>query len=191
MNIKLDGDQQLDQALEALSVEMTPQNDLWPAIAAEIGDRARRRDRWTDWRMVAAAATVVMAANVIVTLALIDRSDDSPVQLAFREPVSTANVQPVNYGSSVRMGPGYLQDRQALRRRLDDSLESLDPEVRATLVADVADLRAAQHQIAEALMEDADNTHLQRMLLRSLEDEVVLLSQIERLAMEQERRMDL
>jgi hypothetical protein len=191
MNIKLDGDQQLDQALEALSVEMTPQNDLWPAIAAEIGDRARRRDRWTDWRMVAAAATVVMAANVIVTLALIDRSDGSPVQLAFREPVSTANVQPVNYGSSVRMGPGYLQDRQALRRRLDDSLESLDPEVRATLVADVADLRAAQHQIAEALMEDADNTHLQRMLLRSLEDEVVLLSQIERLAMEQERRMDL
>jgi type VI protein secretion system component VasF len=191
MNIKLDGDEQLDQAIEALSVEMTPRNDLWPAIAADIGDRARRRDRWTDWRMIAAAATVVMAANVIVTLALIDRSDGSPVQLAFREPVSTANVQPVNYGSSVRMGPGYLQDRQALRRRLDDSLESLDPEIRATLVADVADLRAAQHQIAEALMEDADNTHLQRMLLRSLEDEVVLLSQIERLAMEQERRMDL
>ena len=191
MNIKLDGDEQLDQAIEALSVEMAPRDDLWPAIAAEIGDRARRRDRWTDWRMIAAAATVVMAANVIVTLALLERDDGPPVQLAFREPVATVTAQPVNYGSSVRMGPSYLQDRQDLRHRLDDSLESLDPELRAMLVADVEDLRAAQHQIAEALMEDADNTHLQRMLLRSLEDEVVLLSQIERLALEQERRMDL
>jgi hypothetical protein len=192
MNIRLDGDEQLDQALEGLSAELTPRTDLWPAIVDEIGHRARTRDRWANWRTLAIAATVVMAANVIVTLMLIDQDDQSPQQLAFREPTTpAAQVQPVNYGSSVRMGPGYLQDRQDLRRRLDGSLETLDPELRDSLTSDVEDLRSAQHQIAEALMEDPDNAHLQRMLLRSLEDEVVLLSQIDRLAREQERRMDL
>jgi hypothetical protein len=193
MNIRLDGDEQLDQALEGLPTALAPRQDLWPAINAEIGDRARRRERWTDWRNIAIAATVVIAANVVITLALLER-DGAGVgvgELAFHDPVSVGVVQPVNYGGGLRLGPSYLQDRQDLRRRLDDSLDALAPETRAALIADVADLRAAQVQITQALMEDPDNIHLQRMLLRSLEDEVMLLSQVERLAAERTRRMDL
>ena len=192
MNIKLDGDEQLDQALEDLATELAPRQDLWPAIPAEIGNRVRRRARWTDWRNIAVAATVVVAVNVVITLTLIQRDRSSGHQLAFREPTTAGMmVQPVNYGAGLRLGPVYLQDRQDLRRRLDASLDSMDPETRAALIGDVDDLRAAQAQIAAALMEDPDNTHLQRMLLRSLEDEVMLLSQMERLAAEWNRRMDL
>jgi len=192
MNIRLDGDEQLDRALEGLVPELQPRADLWPAISADIAHRARRSVRWSDWPKVAAAAAVLIAVNVAITLALLEtRSGPTPQALAFREPVASGMVQAVDYGGGMQLGPSYLQDRQDLRRRLDDALDQLDPSTHAALVDDVAGLRAAQTQIAEALLADPDNAHLQRMLIRSLEDEVVMLSQIERLAVQQGRRNDL
>lgn len=187
----MDEEQRLDRALEGLATEIEPRTDLWPAISEDIGARARQRERWSDWRRLGVAATVVLAANVIITLAL-TAGDGPRGSGGFVEPSGSDLVQPVvDFGEGVRLGPDYIQDQADLRDRMDEALEHLDAETRALVERDLADLRAAQRQIGEAMVADPSNPHLQRMLIRSLQDEVLMLGNVERLSLSMGRGYEL
>jgi hypothetical protein len=175
----------LDQRLESLPRELPPARDLWPDIAARIGDlKPRRRGAMPAsrggfriaWRPFAAAAAVALVAVLGIHVYFGDgelRQDSSQQVALAPEALST-------FGPGHALGSGYQAARAGLADDLELRLEALPPETRATVLENLETIRRAVAEINAALGDDPSNILLQHQLLAAYQDELAVLAHLNR-----------
>jgi anti-sigma factor RsiW len=131
----LAANRKLRAAVAGLPAEIQPPRDLWPAI-----DRQRPRSR--SWMPLAAAA--VVAVSLVGARVLVPPPAPLPAETAWRTELSTANA--------------------TFREALDASPD-LDPEVRAVIEKNLADIDHAIAEIEHALQQNPSSPMLQKALV--------------------------
>lgn len=154
----------LDAQLQAVSRQIPPPRDLWPAIAAQVrleepaplerGRRAARR----AWRRTAlsALAASLAAASVVgaLTWAIVHSRLDETV--AARATAQTAQFGDLN-------NPQYIAARDALEHEFRERLMRLDPQTRAKIETSLAVIRKAHAEIGTALTSDPTSSVLEQL----------------------------
>jgi anti-sigma factor RsiW len=131
----LEANRKLRAALGRLPTEIQPTRDLWPAI-----DRQRPRSR--PWIPLAAAAA--LAVSLVGGRLLIPPPAPVEAEAAWRTELSNANA--------------------SFREALDASPD-LDPEVRAVIEKNLADIDRAIAEIEAALEQNPSSPMLQKALV--------------------------
>ena len=138
----------LRAAVARLPTEIQPPRDLWPAI-----DRQRPRSR--SWIPLAAAAA--LAVSLVTGRILVPPPAPVPAEAAWREELSTANT--------------------SFREALDASPD-LDPEVRAVIEKNLADIDRAIAEIENALKQNPSSPMLQKALVAMEQQRIDVLRTI-------------
>ena len=180
-------DARLDAQLRGLSrLGLEPGRDLWPAIAAQLEPRvaSSRRRAW-GWQ--AAAAVLLVAGSSLLTATLLDARRDQGTMAtatppaAVAVPTGTAAV-PAAYGTGARLDPDYLEARRQLTALLDTRMANLPESTRAKLEVNLAEMRRAALQINAALAEQPGDPLLEELLLKTYQDELAVLANVNQLA---------
>lgn len=188
-------DLQLDAQLRALPVEVEPGRDLWPGIAARITQAAAapqpvtRRPAWA-WQAV--AALVLVAGSSLLTAGLLDRSPQADLSAsqaasaAAAAPGSTtdpggASVLPAAFGPAGRLDGEYLVARDQLTQLLEERIAAMPPSARAKLEFNLGEMRRAADEINAALAAQPGDPLLEELLLKTYQDELAVLSNVNQL----------
>ena len=184
-------DMRLDARLRGLShVGIEPGQDLWPTISGRLEPRvAASRSPRRAWAWQAAAAVLLVAGSSLLTATLLDtRRDDGTMATATTTPpaagavpASTAAV-PTAYGAGARLDPDYLEARRQLTAMLDTRIANLPESTRAKLEVNLAEMRRAAMQINAALAEQPGDPLLEELLLKTYQDELAVLANVNQLA---------
>lgn len=161
---------ELRQRLRALRVDQEPARDLWPAIAARLGEPAaasasapvaavpprRRNAAWPE----------ALAAMLVVAL--------GAGALLLREAPAPADPEPALATAT----PWTLREAQGIDLSYQAALDTAGPRVAARrpqeLAAAETELDAAQVSIERALRENPGSTHLLRLLQQTHEQRLRL-----------------
>ncbi len=147
----LEANRKLRAAVRGLPTEIQPTRDLWPAID-------RQRPRLRAWIPLAAAAA--LAVSLVGGRALIPPPAPvapAPAEAAWRTDLSAAN--------------------ETFREALDASPD-LDPEVRAVIEKNLADIDRAIAEIEKALEQNPSSAMLQKALVAMEQQRSDMLRQI-------------
>lgn len=144
----------------ALPREVRPARELWPGIASRLDNSvvrdlaARRQARWR-WFPLAAAAVLLVAATVLLTL-------------QFTTPRSTSPALPPAAGvipaSTQSMDADFVQAARDLERVLAEHRDRLAPATIATLERNLAVIDRAIEESRAALAADPANRDLGALL---------------------------
>ncbi|HWJ07632.1 MAG TPA: hypothetical protein VNS57_17775 [Steroidobacteraceae bacterium] len=179
------GETRLDAWLRDLPQGVEPSRDLWPAIEARLEPRARR---WApSWAWQAAAAVLLVAGSSLLTATLLDDDGTSGkmaatpgATVAAPADVSAAAV-PANYAAGSQLDPEYLAARRQLTAMLNERIANLPDSTRAKLEQNLAEMRRAAEQINAALAEQPGDPLLQDLLLKTYQDELAVLANVNQL----------
>ena len=168
---------------EALPEEMQPAQDLWPDIAARLrgpeGMRLVPRTgvaRWMGPMSLAAAAAVVIALSA----ALWTRGNVPGIARVAPQ----GSVQPIAMGaSSVLLDSerDYARATADLMAAIEAQKETLAPETRAVLDANLKTIDDALAQVRAALVKDPGNSQLAHLLTSTHQKKVDALKRVVRL----------
>jgi hypothetical protein len=183
-------DAQLDARLRELPSEVEPSRDLWPGIAARLEQadappqRVTRRPAWA-WQ--AAAALVLVAGSSLLTASLLDRNlltgqaASQPASAAPGMAQGGASVLPAAFGPTGRLDGEYLVAREQLTRMLEDRIAVMPPSARAKLEFNLGEMRRAADEINAALAAQPGDPLLEELLLKTYQDELAVLSNVNQL----------
>jgi len=177
-------------SLRDLPQNITPPNDLWPAIAAQIDPRsdaahaARRTPayggsaaRLAQMRWLAAAAMVAAVAVGIWVgrdlLPLPGKEADTRQLAAHGTPAAAAAVD-VAYVAD----PRYQRQRAAMLATLQARLATLPPDSRTKVLASLGAIDKAKKDLEDALGRDPSNALLQELLVNTYQDEMRVLADV-------------
>ena len=184
-------DARLDAQLRGLSdVGIEPGNDLWPTVAGRLEPRAAATpSRRRAWAWQAAAAVLLVAGSSLLIATLLDkRGDHGTMTAATTTPPTAAAVPtgtsavPAAYGAGARLDPDYLEARRQLTAMLDTRMANLPESTRAKLEVNLAEMRRAAMQINAALAEQPGDPLLEELLLKTYQDELAVLANVNQLA---------
>ena len=153
----------LDDELAALSPEVAPSRNLWPAIALRLQPSVRRRQPL----LYAAAAGIAGAcvASALTWAVLHDRAAGPAVPTAvFEEP----------------RNPGYVAARAELELNFRERMALLDPTTRAKIEASLAVIRRAHEDIRKSLASDPASPVLEQLWQSTSRDELDLYDHVVR-----------
>ncbi len=175
----------LDAQLRSLPHEIDPPRDLWPGIAARLeGDAAAANGRGRSrWLLQAAAAVLLVAGSSLLTAKLVERGA-APAQTARAQPPTasmsdgTVGTMPAAFGPNVRLDPEYMAARRQLTMMLQARLAKMPPSTRVKLEANLAEMRRAAEEISAALAEQPGDPLLQELLLKTYQDELAVLANV-------------
>jgi hypothetical protein len=174
----------LDPRLAGLPRSIAPTRDLWTGIEARLEPRAAvhhgfRRSRWLAQ---AAAAVLLVAGSSLLTATLLDgRRADSKVAAGAtaQAPVEPGVMaMPAAFGPGSRIDPEYVTARKQLQSVLDARMASLPASTRSKLAENLGELRRAAQQINEALDEQPGDPLLEELLLKTYQDELAVLANV-------------
>jgi hypothetical protein len=180
-------DDRVLRAARNLPVDIRPERDLWPEIAARIAADEAPPARRFPWRLVGAvaAAVALVASSSLLTLWL----SDEPPEVIVRQPatpegmVVAARTAPREASfAGYRLGPRYERARQELTRDLEQQLDALPEDTRALVKRNLAQIRSALAEINDELAQDPNNVLLQQLLLAAYQDELAVLMNVNRMA---------
>lgn len=174
--------QQLDKLIAGLPRSISPGHDLWPEIETSIAGPAHQGARqWHWWNSpLVSAASLAVAASAL-TFAL-----TRAPEIAQPSP-AVVSTQP----ASVMLDPGFLANRKRLENQIDGRLSELSPEMRGLVRQNLATIRGSLHEISMALAEDPDNADLHDLLLSTYEQELQVMTEINRMPDASARRIEL
>lgn len=179
MTERKDKSRRLDERLGKLPAEIPPARDLWPEIAARIRAPEEQRRRTSaprsQWRLMAAAASVALIAVLVVS-----QFRGEPPVSPEAEPVIAVAPAASAFGPGHELGSAYLAARAGLADDLEQRLEALPPETRAIVRENLATIRRAAAEINAALGDDPANVLLQHQLLAAYQDELSVLANLQR-----------
>ena len=181
----------IDARLGALPREIEPARDLWSGIVTRMDERTHpnpaiepRRPAWL-WQV--AAAVVLVAASSLLTATLLDRNRTAG-QAAVPAPLDGAAstsgytvAMPAAFGPSGRLDPGYLAARLQLTQILEQRIAALPPSARAKLEFNLGEMRRAADEINVALAAQPGDPLLEELLLKTYQDELAVLSNVNQL----------
>jgi hypothetical protein len=163
----------LDDQLAALSRSIDPPRDLWPAIAARLGEQARPAPRHRQWPMALAAGVAIAAVSAVLTWGLL------------REPgtiggsgTGDAALVPVSYGPNSALDAGQLQTRDELLAQFRERLAGLPPETREAVLKNLAIIQHAADDIDAALADNPGSGLLNQLLFGTYQEELRIYSQV-------------
>jgi hypothetical protein len=188
-------DKRFDDELMAraakLDTAIKPARDLWPEIERAINAPARRAPSvWNSvWARAAAVVLLVGGSSGITYLAMQGVDDPTP-QFVDTKPLV---FQPVSgsFGSQYTLGPEYLDARRDLASRVDEKLDTLAPDTRVAVSANLESIRKAIEDINRALAEEPDSVLLQELLLDTYRDELSLMNKVDGITRAAMRRGDI
>ena len=166
----------LVQRAAALPEEIQPGRDLWPEIANRLTPAARTTTvvRRPLWPAALAAGLALAVLSSSVTWWVANRPDIST------ERVVAAMTDPmVPYVQDAKM----MQVRQQLTVSLDESLNRLSPRTRRQVSMNLMEIHQSLAEVRVALEEDPDNAFLHQLLHTTYQQELGLLSDINKLAL--------
>ena len=172
--------------LQDLPQGIEPARDLWPAIASALAadTGTRSSGRISQWRRPAALAAVValLAVGFWVGRHATHPLPVSP--MAARLP-ATGETLPTAW----RGDPEYVRLRQQLEARASIGLASLAPSEQRAVAASLATIQRAVADLEAALGNDPANALLQILLVQSCQEEMRVLSALERMSTPSEEQL--
>ena len=94
---------------------------------------------------------------------------------------------PAAFGPSGTLDTEYLAARQQLTRMLDERIAALPPSARAKLEFNLGEMRRAADEINAALAAQPGDPLLEELLLKTYQDELAVLSNVNELTNSLER----
>ena len=163
----------LDEAIAELPRELTPERDLWPAIAGTLPSRRQ----WSSMPSFATAAVLACVAVVGWQL-FAGGTEQAPIELVDAPRLE----QPMQALPSdfIVAEAGFSAAREQLSADLEARLEALPPENRAVIERSLETIAAALEDLRGALAEEPQDPVLQHLLLNLHSQELAVLGQIER-----------
>lgn len=179
-----DDNDRLLEAARRLPTEIAPERDLWPEIAARLEPPVAVRPAWAGWRWAGAiaAGAALVAVSSLMTIWVIERDGLRSVDLTRPAQFAPTVATPAAFGPGHLLGPKYRQARNELATDLEARLEALSPASRSVVRRNLAQIRSALTEINEALADDPNNVLLQQLLLAAYQDELAVLTEVNRMA---------
>jgi hypothetical protein len=174
-----DEDAVLSKASE-LPQDVAPARDLWPGIAARLGeDRRATASRGVGWPAALAAGFLVAAVSALLTWGLL-RESPAPADAGVLAGGTTAPAAfvPVNYGPNSVIGAEQLAARDAMLAEFQRRLAGLAPATRESVLANLAIIQKAADEIDAALARDPASGLLNGLLVGTYQQELQLYSKV-------------
>jgi len=191
-------DREDDRELDALMARASelpkavrPERDLWPEIEQVITGPMvpRRGNLGFGWAQAAMVLLLVGASSGITWLATSNPADPTtPVATPGPLVFETATA---SFGAEWSLGPAYVETREALADTFEARLETLPPETRDAVRANLETIRQAIGNINGALATEPNNVLLQELLLDTYRDELDLMIKVDDLTRAAMRRGDI
>lgn len=162
----------LDEQVARLSQEIEPPHDLWPAIAARLGEQQRPAPRHWHWPMALAAGVAVAAVSALLTWGLLRES--GPVGGGGGEPA----LMPVSYGPHSGLDAGQLRTRDELLAQFRARVAELPPATREAVMNNLAIIQRAADDIDAALADNPGSGLLNQLLFGTYQEELRVYSQV-------------
>jgi len=159
-----------------LPKEIAPSRDLWPGIAARLGESPQTA-RSFGWPMAVAAGLLVAAVSALLTWGLVREPAQPPVQVATTQPASP-EIVPVNYGTNSALTAREIAARDELLVQFRQRLDAMSPATRDTVVRNLAVIQKAASEIDAALAQDPASGLLNQLLLGTYKQELQLYSMV-------------
>jgi len=177
------GTDRWQQAASGLSAEIAPERDLWPDIAARIEAEPRARSA-RGWPVAGAlaAAVALVALSSLTTLWISGRDAGPEISQVVPPPSGSAMMPSAAFGPDYELGPKYRRARNELTVDLESRMQALPPATRHTVERNLEQIRIALAEINAALAEDPGNALLQQLLLAAYQDELTVLTEVNRMA---------
>ncbi len=162
-----------------LPKDVAPPRDLWPAIAARIGEAGAAPAKPAfRWPLALAAAFLVASVSALLTWgALRDPQPVSPPVVA-QAPAGETDIVPVRYGPNSGLSAGELAVRDELLGQFRSAFVTLKPETRDAIVKNLAIMQTAADEIDAALAKDPASGMLKGMLFGTYKQELQLYSTV-------------
>lgn len=162
-----------------LPKEVAPPHDLWPAIAARIGQAHEAPAKPAfRWPLALAAGLVVASVSALLTWSLVrDPQPVTPAVIA-QAPEPAGEFVPVSYGPNSGLTAKELAARDELFTQFRGAFETLRPETRTAIVKNLAVMQEAADQIDAALAKDPASGMLKGMLVGTYKQELQLYSTV-------------
>ena len=159
-----------------LPKEIAPAHDLWPGIAARLGESPRSVKSF-GWPMALAAGLLVAAVSALLTWGIVREPAPAPVQVANTAPADPAIV-PVNYGTNSAVSPAEIAARDELLVQFRRRIDRLSPPTRDTVLRNLAVIQHAANEIDAALAQDPASGLLNQLLHDTYRRELQLYSTV-------------
>jgi len=164
-----------------LPKDVAPARDLWPGIAARLGEVEKSAARSFRWPLALAAGVLVASVSALLTWSL-TRSPDVPApntRIAQATPTAApTEVVPVKYGPNSGLSAKDFGARDELLRQFRGKFADLKPETRAAIVKNLEIMQQAANEIDAALAKDPASGMLKGMLVGTYKQELQLYSTV-------------
>ena len=159
-----------------LPKDIAPARDLWPGIAARLGEAEKPAVRPFRWPLALAAGVLVAAVSALFTWTV----TRAPEAVAPTPVVATAptEVVPVKYGPNSGLSAKDFGARDELLRQFRGRFADLRPETRAAIVKNLEIMQKAANDIDAALAKDPASGMLKGMLVGTYKQELQLYSTV-------------
>jgi hypothetical protein len=162
-----------------LPKDVAPPRDLWPGIAARLGEAERAPVKPAfRWPLALAAAFAVASVSALLTWSLVrDPRAGQPAEIADAGAPAGGFV-PVSYGPNSGLTAEELAVRDELFAQFRGAFENLRPETREAIVKNLAVMQTAADEIDAALAKDPASGMLKGMLFGTYKQELQLYSTV-------------
>ena len=162
-----------------LPKDVEPPHDLWPGIAARLGEAPRVSEpRGFRWPMALAAGFLVASVSALLTWSLMRAPDPAVPTPVADAGVRAADIMPVNYGPNSGLTAQELVARDELVARFRETVATLRPETRVAIAKNLEIMQAAANEIDAALAKDPASGMLKGMLVGTYKRELQLYSTV-------------
>lgn len=162
-----------------LPKDVEPSRDLWPGIAARLGEAPRETTgKNLRWPMALAAGFLVASVSALLTWTLMRAPEPAVVAKSPAVQAPVADIVPVSYGPNSGLTAQELMARDELVVRFREKFTTLRPETRDAIVKNLAIMQAAADEIDAALAKDPASGMLKGMLVGTYKQELQLYSTV-------------
>lgn len=175
----------IDEALASLPRAVQPAHDLWPRIAAGLGQpadapaapgsRSSLPAARMQWPLALAASLAVMGLALALCWSVLR-------ERAATELLARSSAPPVTARTLVNFEPthnaDYVAARAELARVFNERLQLLAPATRTRVQADLETIRKAQEDIRAALAKDPASPLLLNLLQNTAQQEIQLYTSV-------------
>lgn len=170
-------------SLRALTQDIEPARDLWPAIEAQIAtappSSIGRGASSSRWRVLALAAVIsALAVGVWLGRSVLPGAGTRPSQELVRKGPDTGSPVTYTLPAAFVTNPEYVKERATLLASFEQQMRSLPPETRDKVVTSLSNIRASMKDIQDALGREPGNALLQELLVNTYQDEMRVLTAV-------------
>lgn len=160
----------------ALPKDVAPARDLWPGIAARLGQTPQAaRPARARWPLALAAGVAIAAVSALLTWGLVHERGAAPATVVAQAPT---DIVPVNYGPNSGFSAAELAARDQLLAQFRQSFATLQPQTRTAIAKNLAVMQTAADEIEAALARDPASGMLKGLLVGTYKQELQLYSTV-------------